>query len=200
MKKHIFEDRESWEAFRMGKLTGSKLKSIVSKRDKDKKLIGYYQILAENLAEKFDGSHLEHGIECEGLAIERFIKETKKEVETGLIVCTRSDEPRIAVSPDGIISKTEMIECKCLMSANHLKTLIENEVPDEFRLQTIQYFVVNEDLKTLHVVFFDPRMSVKDYFVIKINRKDVEKEIAESLEIQKVLLKELDEQIKKFTF
>lgn len=185
---------------RKTKITGSRLKDIVVKRGTGQK-IGYYELIAERLALPPDGQNpMERGHELETEAIERFEKETGKKVDTSLLIWTREDNESIAVSPDGVIGETEAVEVKCLASARHIEALLTDEIPSEYEFQVLQYFIVNDKLETLYFVFYDPRLSVKDFFYKKIERGPLSAQIDNYREYQKNLLAEINEIVNSFTF
>jgi predicted phage-related endonuclease len=136
---------------------------------------------------------MERGTRLEPEALERFTTETGKKVVNELVIWTTDDNEGIASSPDGIISDTEAIETKCLSSARHIEAYLKQEVPDEYEFQVLQYFIVNDKLQTLYIAFYDPRIPGKDFFYLEVNRADKEAEIAQYLEYQKNILKEVDE-------
>lgn len=200
MKTLKFNSREEWLAARRGKITGSRLKDIVVKRGTGRK-IGFYELIAERLGIAPDEENaMERGSRLEAEAMECFAKETGKKVDTSLVIWTRDDNDNIAISPDGFIGKKEAVEVKCLSSARHIEALITNQVPDEYQMQAIQYFVVNDSLKTLHFAFYDPRILSKPFFTVTVNREDREEEIAEYLEYQKKTLDEVDAIVNSLTF
>lgn len=206
IEKHL--NREDWMNARLGKITGTRLKDIVAKKAGSGRKIGFYELIAERLTvseEDFEGyvpneTPLARGTRMQVYAIDRFRKETKKKVDEELVLWSREDEPSIAVSPDGVISKTEAVETKCLSSARHVEAFLTKVIPDEYYYQTLQYFIVNDKLKKLFVVFYDTRLPAINYFVMEINRKDVEIAIIENLEYQKNIIKEVDEIVAGLTF
>ncbi|TXG76586.1 hypothetical protein E6Q11_04265 [Candidatus Dojkabacteria bacterium] len=200
---NVDQNSTEWLEARKGKITGSKLKDIVVKRGTEKK-IGFYQLIADRLAlddNSEDGRDRGHSLEDE--SIDTFKKETGLNVvKTGLWI---SDEnPNIAISPDGAIEQngvfTMAVETKSLSSARHLQAYIEKEIPDEFELQKIQYFIVNENLQTLYFCFYDPRVTVIPFFYIKVDRKDIEEQIEFYLDYQKNVLQEVDKIISELSF
>src|SRR3990167_9450305 len=201
MKTLTFEDRESWLSARKGKITGTRLKDIVVKRGTGRK-IGFYELVAERVATEPDSGEnaLERGVRLEPEAMERFVKETKKKVNTDLVLWVRDDNDSIAISPDGFIGKTEAVETKCLSSARHIEAFLTQQIPDEYEMQTLQYFIVNDSLKKLSVVFYDPRIPCKDYFVIEINHKDVQEKVDEYLEYERGVLAEVQDIVTRLTF
>jgi putative phage-type endonuclease len=200
MKTHKYETKEEWLAARRGKITGSRLKDIVVKRGTGKK-IGFWELVSEGLGvAPEDESAMERGSRLEPEALERFAKESGKKIDTSLVIWTREDDESIAISPDGFVGKKEAVETKCLSSARHIEAFFTQKVPDEYEFQTLQYFIVNDNLKTLYLVFYDPRILVKDYFVLTIERKDKEEDIKQYLQYQKDTMKEVREYINQLTF
>lgn len=206
MKTLTYDNRDQWMLARQGKITGTRVKDIIVKRGTEKK-IGFYELIAERLMvseAEFDGyvpneTPMDRGTRLQKQAIERFAKESGKKVNDELVMWVRDDNESIAISPDGVIGKTEALETKCLSAANHIKAFITTEVPDEYKYQTRQYFVVNDKLKTLYMAFYDPRIPCKDFFYLIINRVDIENEIKEIYEYQVKELKEVDEWVNKLT-
>lgn len=199
MQVLTFEDRDQWLAARLCKITGSRLKDIVSKRDTGKKKIGFYELIAERIGLPADGENpMDRGTRLEEEALERFTAMTGKSVDPSLVIWTREDNQDIAVSPDGsVVPKegekiTEAVETKCLGSARHIEAVLTNEIPGEYREQAMQYFIVNESLQKLHFCFYDPRLKVKDFHIIEMTREQVLPEIEALLIYQRETLKEVD--------
>lgn len=188
-----YDDRDEWLQARKGKITGSRVKDIIVKRGNGKKK-GFYELIAERIAVEPTGENpMERGNRLESEAMSRFISETQKEVDTSLVIWNRDDDESIAISPDGFIGKEEAVEVKCLASATHIEAYLTNEIPSEYEDQAIQYFVVNDDLKILYIVFYDPRIPCKDYFVIEVSRESIKDKITKYLEYQKNILEEVNQ-------
>ena len=201
MKTLKFDDRESWLLARKGKITGSRAKDIIVKRGTGHK-IGFYELIAERLAvgSDTDETPLERGVRLEPEALERFAKETGKKVDTSLVLWVREDDESIGYSPDGIVGKTEVIETKCLSSARHIEAWLTQEVPDDYKDQVNQAFIVNDKLKTLYLVFYDPRIPAKDFFYITIKRKDVQEKVTEYLEYERKIIEEVNRIVNELTY
>lgn len=199
MKTKTYETEEQWLEARRGRITGTRLGSLFSKRDK-KPLKGYYELIAERVAlPATEEGAMDRGKRLEDEAMERFVEETGKKVNNDHTLWMRDDDENIAVSPDGAIGTTEAVEVKCLDSANHLKAWLEKEIPSDYQYQVLQYFIVNDDLKTLYFVFYDPRMP-KDFFYFTVSREEKEKEIAEYLELERQVLKDVERVENELTF
>lgn len=199
MKTLKFSSEQEWLEARKGRVTGTRLKDLVMKRGTGKKK-GFYQIIAERVAIPHDGeSYLDRGHRLEEDAIARFSQETGKKVNTDLVLWYREDDENIAISPDGYIGKTEAVEVKCLDSAGHIEALVTKHIPDEYEGQVLQYFIVNDSLKVLHFVFYDPRMP-KDFFYIDVHRKDIGAEVKEYLALERQALTEIAQIEAELTF
>lgn len=195
-----FEDRQAWLTARMGKVTGSKLKDIIVKRGTTPK-IGFYKLIAERIATSpEEENEMERGQRLEPEALERFAAETGKKIDTSLILWVSDENESIAVSPDGVIGKTEAVEAKCLSSARHIQAWHTQQIPDEYEYQVLQYFIVNEKLKVLHVVFYDPRIPAKDYFVLTVKRADVQAQVDEYFDYQREMIVRVNEIVNSLTF
>ena len=200
MKTFNFETREEWLAARRGKITGSRLKDLITKRGTGRK-IGFYELIAEKLGIPADDeSAMDRGARLETEAIEQFVKETGKKVDTSLVIWTRDDDENIAISPDGFIGQAVAVEAKCLSSARHIEAWVTKEIPSEYQDQALQYFVVNDKLKTLHFVFYDPRLIAKPYFTLEMKREDVKEKVEEYLTIEKQMIVDVNEIVNQLTF
>jgi predicted phage-related endonuclease len=203
MKVKKFDSKEEWFEGRKGKITGSKAGDIGLKRGGERKK-GFYELIAENVAipdgEEVPVHPMDRGSYLEAIAVDKFIAETGKNVDKSLVIWCRDDDENIAVSPDGIIGKTEALECKCLNSASHIEAWYLNRIPSEYEEQYIQYFVVNDKLKKLYFAFYDPRIPAKDFFYFTIERKDIEEKIKEQLEEQLETIREVERVTTELTF
>lgn len=199
MKTINFNNNEQeWLDYRKGKVTGTRLKDLVLKRTKKPK-IGFYEMVAESVAIPINENMMLRGKELEKFAIEEFAKRTKKKVSNDLVIWQREDNEKIAISPDGVISKTEAVEVKCLGNARHLEALLNQEIPSEYHYQVLQYFVVNDDLKKLYFVFYDPQIT-KDLFWIEVTREELGEEIKECFDLEVETLKKIEDITNKLTF
>ena len=194
------EDEEKWLDARRGLITGTKLKDILPKARGNGYRQGFYQLIAERIAIPPDQENvMERGKRLEEYAIEEFERRTGKKVNKDLVLWVRDDDERIAVSPDGFIGKTEAVEVKCLASARYIEVYLKQEIPAEYQTQVIQYFIVNEKLKKLYFVMYDPRMP-KPIFWIEVKREDIQDKVDEYFQLEKEVLQKVGEIENKFTF
>lgn len=200
---NVEQNTDAWLEARKGKITGSKLKDIIVKRGTGKKL-GFYELIAERLSLGSDGEDaMERGHRLEQEAIDLFAETTGKQVEqVGL--CEHDVYPDIALSPDGLIKidgkYKEAIEVKCLSASRHLQAHFEQAIPNEYHEQILQYFIVNEDLETLHFVFYDPRIQAKPFVMIDVKREHVADELKECLDYQIKTIEEMNTLLNQLTF
>jgi len=201
MHKLVFENQEDWLDARVGKITGSRLSSIIIKRGTEHKK-GFYELIAERLAiPRDDERPMDRGHRLEEESIKRFEKETGKNVDTTLVIWVREDNASIAVSPDGSIDDdTEAVESKSLSSASHIEAYLKKEIPSEYDEQVIQYFIVNDKLTKLHFCFYDPSLMVKQFFYITVTRGEIQEKIEKYLEFQRKTLEEIEKIVSDLTF
>lgn len=164
-----------------------------------------YRMLAHELSDgtapEEDARERGHRLEPE--AIELFATAHSKKVESvgGL---SREDEPRICMSPDGIIFEgetvKESVEVKALAGWKHVKIWLKNEVPADHVEQCVDYFVVNDDLETLYFISYCPEIKKHPLHIIEIKRADYTKDIAMMLEGQRTFLSEHDARLAKIYF
>jgi hypothetical protein len=105
----------------------------------------------------------------------------------------RDDNESIASSPDGYtLDLKTAVEVKCLGQGKHAKAMLTHQMPKDYRLQAVQYFVVNEALEDLYFLMYDPRFIVNQMLTFKLTRDEVKVEVADSLEAQRKALEEID--------
>jgi len=111
-------------------------------------------------------------------AIEHLSNLTGVEFNTDLVIISRDDNPNFAWSPDGYSKDLKKAaEVKCLRSAVHIQTIIENKIPDEYKEQSTQPFIACDELEILYFTFYDPRVASRPLHIIEVKRADIEKDI-----------------------
>lgn len=200
MKTLTFETREDWEAARRGKITGTRVKDLVSARGGKK--LAYYELIAERMSDAPDDENpMERGLRLEEEAFREFEKHTGKKLDTGLKIWVREDDDSIAISPDGeVIGELAAYENKCLSSAKHIEAYLSQKVPSEYELQICQYFIVKDDLETVYMGFYDPRVKAVPFFYLTITREEMKKTIEETLAFERDTLSEIREITSQITF
>jgi len=197
MKKHKLEQRsDEWHQLRKGKITGTTLKSIMGTPKARQDAI--YEIIAERLTVGVEGEYenpMDRGNRLEPDAVAMFELEVGKQVER-IGFCEDEKNSMIANSPDGLIGDTEAVEVKCMGGKNHVKMWLTNEVPDEYKWQVIQYFVVNEKLEKLYFVGYNPDIPTHPLHIIETTREENKENIDEAKKEQYKFLKEVEEKLK----
>lgn len=164
------------------------------------KKLGFYRLLADRLSIPDDYEDaMERGNALEKDAVAEFERQEGKKVDTSLVMWTRDDNDSIAVSPDGFIGDAEAVEVKCLGSEYHLKAIIEDEIPDEYHFQVLQYFIVNDNLERLNFVMYDPRIASRPYYCFVVMREDVQEEVDQYLAYQKKMIAEVNKLAMEFS-
>jgi len=202
MKINKYEDELEWKQARLGKITGSRLADVVVLRGTNEKK-GFYQLIAERLASpRPEGENAMlrgHTLESEAVCV--LENELGITFNKELVIWEREDNSSIAISPDAYSEDlTEAVEVKCLNSADHIKAVITNEYPDEYRFQVYQYFIVNDDLKKLYFVMYDPSLSVKSFYKFVINREDIYEEIGKYATYEVDMLDRVNEIVNQLSF
>ena len=194
-----FKNRETWLEFRRGKLSGTKLKNTLTLRGNSIKK-GFWQLVADRVSVPADEEDpMERGLRLEETAIKIFEKTTKKKVDSSLTVWISDDDQNMMLSPDGKIAKTGALENKCLNSASHIEAFITQKIPTDYDFQVLQYFIINEKLKTLYFTFYDPRVKCMPFFYLTVNRKSLEEDIIKYKQEQIDILKSVDSIVKQLT-
>lgn len=201
MKIVKYSSREEWLAGRGGKVTGSKLKDVLTKKGNTVK-VGVYQLVADKLG-IIDGSvdGRDRGQELEADAMALLNEETRLDFQTDLVMFEADDNPNMAYSPDGYTEDLKITaEVKCLSSAHHIQIAEEDRILPEHFDQMIQSFIVNEKQQTHYYASYDPRVTAKPLHIIRTNRKDVEGVIEKYRDMQKAVLARVDEIVEELAF
>ena len=189
---NIEQGSDEWFEFRKGKISGSKLNSIVVKRGTSEKQ-GFYELLVERLTiDTEEEDPRDRGHRLEEIVLNKVSEIQGKKINTNAGVWVSDFSDNVIVSPDGASEDyTEAYEVKCLASWKHLQAILEDKFPSEYDFQVLQYFIVNEKLEKLYFCMYDDRLV--EQFQLKIFEITRE-ELAEDISTYK--LYELDK-IKK---
>lgn len=181
MKQHdVAQKTDEWRQLRKGKITGKFLSRIMGGQKAREE--AEYDMLAQRLTVGLPDEYenpMERGTRLEPEAIALFELETGKKVRT-VGFCEDDDEAAIANSPDGLIGETEAVEAKCPEGKNYVKAWQTNEIPSEYKWQTVQYFVVNAKLEILYFILYNPDISVHPLHIMELKRADIATEIAKA--------------------
>lgn len=144
---------EAWHEARMGRVTGTRFKSLMMGEStqgyKDLVLTIACELLLKKSEDTYVSPIMEHGTETEPEARTEYETLLGTEIkQVGFII---PDEDHIyhdwiGVSPDGLTSDNGMIEIKCPLMKTHLGYIEDNKLPSEYRYQVQgQLFVTGFD-------------------------------------------------------
>lgn len=192
MKIETFEDVWSWREARRGKITGSRLGDVYSA--KGTKKIGFYEVIAERLGLSADDENpMDRGTRLENEALCEYEKATGRTLDKTKVLWMREDNESIAISPDAsVVGEKRAVENKCLSSARHIEAFITGKIPDDYKHQRLQYFIVNDELEALDFGFYDPRVLAKPFFILTTTRAEVQDDIIKFLAFERDTLTEID--------
>lgn len=209
-----FTEHEDWLNARKTRITGSRLKNVLTLRGDGKKK-DFYDLIAERMElPKTDENPMDRGHRLEPIALDLFSKETGKKIDNSFVMWVRDDDVSIGVSPDGVVveedgtvSATEIlfagpeeaVEVKCLDGGRHIEALLTG-MPNDYKFQVYQYFIVNDNLKTLYMVFYNPRLIAKQLHWLEIKREDVEDKVRLYHQEQRNIIAQVEEIVTSLTF
>lgn len=178
---NIEQGSDEWFEFRKGKISGSKLDSIVVKRGIEEKR-GFYELIAERLTVlPEDNEDLrERGHRLEGVAIDKVEEVLGKKINRNCGVWVADFSDQIIVSPDGCSDDfKEAYEIKNLASWLQVKSIVEDRIPSEYDFQILQYFIVNENLEKLYFCMYDERLVPEFQLnIFEVTRQELAEDIS----------------------
>jgi putative phage-type endonuclease len=166
-----------WHEAKLGKVGGTRLKKVFGSTSLD--LID--ELIAEigsgESEDVYVNAAMQRGKDLEPVARKAFTALRNVKIdEIGL--CISDEFPNNVCSPDGFSKDRAIgIEIKCPSTKKHVQTIRQNQIPNEYKYQVLNYFLVNEKCETVYFISFDTRYSPKPYFEVKLNRADCEGEL-----------------------
>lgn len=166
------------------------------------KKLEFYRLLAHKIAVPEEGEEdpMERGSRLEAEALEKFAAIIGAAISNELVMWVSDTNDSLAYSPDGVVDETEVVETKCLSSAEHLYIYYEKEIPTKYEKQNLQAFIVNDNLQILHFVCYDPRIPALPIHSITIKREDIADRIALYKQYEMQLMEELNKMAEELTF
>ena len=201
IRRDIEQRTDEWMEVKRGKLSGTSVKTIYKvpqlqnplPKGKLRDLAPWRTLIYDLIGqdeyrypmtynqELYLSKAVQWGQDNEPFAINAFQKKYKKIIEDiGWIESTdKRFAKKLGMSPDGLITVKEMVEIKCLNTANHIKCIVNDEYPPEYHPQVVNYFVVNGKLQKLYFIMYDPRMKSEDkrLFVKEVTRRELREDI-----------------------
>ena len=178
-----------WLKDRQGILTSTKLKKCVGKK---LNLVGgfrteMYKLIFERATGRttekiFSNDATERGNNLEPYARQELIDITGLNFnQFGL--CVADENEFHGCSPDGFTGNFRFgCEIKCPENVNHLRAINPDDsysIFNEYRIQCLNYFLVNEKLETLFTVSYCPEFEIKPIWIEEIHRSDIEDELTQ---------------------
>lgn len=174
-----------WHKLRLAKITGTKLEDVMGTPKARRKLISC--LVAEEGTEQPKivraSAEMERGTAEEVFARKAFEKKYNKKVKQ-VGICVSDKYPWLAYSPDGLIANKkgkfiEGVEIKNPDSATMISYRLgecksDIGVPEDYKWQVVDAFLVNEDMERLHFVVYDARFIDDEHkmYVIVVERAD----------------------------
>ena len=201
-------DLRAWMERRRAKITGSVAKSVKPlSKGVDRTPAGFWKLVGEMLTIMPDVElPMDRGHRLEEPATVKLSHKVGLEFSSEKVIWESDQDNQQAVSPDPAEpgdNPTYAAELKNLAEGKHFKylykaktfqgnpiDLVPNETGAMFKDQVVQYFVVNEDLKTLYFGLHNPDAIYEEHelVVITIHRADILELIAEQDNSQKQTL------------
>ncbi len=160
---NVEQGSEEWLRLRLGKITGTRLASVMGGKKAQETLI--YELIAEQLTgqgeQLFVNSAMQWGKDHEELAVAEYEKITgAKTTKVGF--CVSDEFPFLALSPDRLIKVgrkfKEGVEVKAPSTKTFIKYMAEGGIPDEYKWQVVCYFLVVKEMLRLDFIVYDPRI------------------------------------------
>lgn len=144
---------EAWHEARLGRVTGTRFKNLMSKET-----TASYQDLLTDIAceiithkaeEGYTNEAMQNGIDTEPYARREYESIFNTEIkQVGFVIPDEDSKYHtwIGVSPDGLTQDNGMIEIKCPKMSTHFEYIESNKLPSEYRYQVQgQLFVTGFD-------------------------------------------------------
>lgn len=174
--KHVEQGSQEWLDMRLGKVTASKVKDVLTKGkgSAPSKTAETYMmdLLAEILTGEskpfFENDAMRWGTETEPQA--RSMYELQQDVEVEEVAFIKLDE-YVGVSPDGLVGEDGLVEIKCPTTTTQLKRALTDDYSADYKAQ-IQMQLWVSGRKWCDFVSFDPRLNCDASFLIQRVERD----------------------------
>lgn len=179
-----------WLKLRLGKITGTRLKAVLSTSD----LVLIDEMITEIILGKqeevFQTDAMKRGNDLEPIARDLYVERTGNQIEE-VGFCMSYDNDYIGLSPDGFTpDRKGAIEIKCPSTKKHVQYLRMDKVPSDYLPQVMMYFILNDELEWLDFISYDDRSTVRPLFIKRITREELTEKIQEAVtKIDKFIIK-----------
>ena len=150
--RDILQNSEEWFDLRLGKITASVVKQLltptfkIAKNDKVRALA--YELAAQRITgrqtDNFQNWDMERGHIEEDIARAYYSKNTGNKVEEVAFIETDKLSFILGYSPDGLVGDDGLIEIKSRQQKFQVKTFAEQATPDEYKCQLQTALLVTE--------------------------------------------------------
>ena len=196
MAEHKFvQGSPEWHQFRVGKVSGSRLKDVMTKGRNGEPSATRKNYMMELLCERLTGrpgvvdlsrnASVQRGIELEPLARAAYeVFSGRVVIETGCFSHPVIDG--FIASPDGLSGDDGLIECKCPNTANHIAVLQSGKHDSQYDWQMLAQMACT-GREWVDFVSFDDRLPDElQYFCARFHRDEKRIEAMEA-EVTKFL-------------
>jgi len=136
---HIEQGSDDWHALRRGVITASTISKLITSTGKpainETSRTQLLQLLGERITGEteasFYGDDMARGHLLEPLARDIYAEQRSEVAECGFVTAD-FDGTVIGYSPDGLVGDDGLIEIKSPRQKNHLRSLLNDEVPAEY--------------------------------------------------------------------
>jgi putative phage-type endonuclease len=186
----MIQGSPEWIKARLGKVTASRVASVIAKIKSGGYGASRASYMAELLSERLTGVQypafinqaMKWGTETEPLARKAYAFHVDVDVtEVGFIEHPKI--PMTGASPDGLIGETKAVEFKCPETSTHIDTLLGASLDGKYITQAMWQMACMPKVKSVDWVSFDPRLpGSMCLFIIPVKRDnamivELEKEV-----------------------
>ena len=185
---------DEWYAVRLGKVTGSHFAEVMNKKSGRETYM--MRVLAERLTgqryESYTNKNTEDGIEKEPDARDHYSWAMDVDVvEVGFVELSED----VGCSPDGFVGKDGLLEIKCPIITTHLKYILRNTLPSNYKPQVQGQLWICER-QWCDFVSYNPEYMKKPIWITRVTRdEEYIKLLAASTAAFVTELKELEEKL-----
>jgi hypothetical protein len=177
---HVEQGSLEWLKLRLGKITGTRLKEVF----KSDNLPLVYKMIAEIDSEEVEVNYVNAAMQ-RGKDLEPIARDIYKEVKgieiEELGFCLSHDNDYIGYSTDGFTpNRKGAIEIKCTNTETHVKYILQDKIPNDYKYQVQMAFLVNKSLEWLDFISFDDRFKSRPMWIKRITREELQEELNET--------------------
>jgi hypothetical protein len=184
---NIEQGSTEWHALRIGRITSSRTKDIM----KSDNLPVVDALIAERecrdealwdaVENNYESDAMRWGMEHEPEAKQKYSEQAGIELVFPAF-CIHDVYDWMGVSPDAFTADfAGAIEVKCPNTKTHVKYIRMGGLPNDYRYQAFQYFLVNEKLQWLDFISYDPRFAPKPLYIYRVEREHILTELSDTM-------------------